>query len=191
MDTMKHYSMPLCVRQNQIGVQTPSEFQKLCTPEPFCTQGNHMRAATGVPETTSGQFLCAPERTSGHHPARLPTPTRTRNYAPVPPCAPEMTSRHDSVRTRKYLPLTAPRCSRNCLQAPPCEDQKLLPCTALCAPENGRHNSMCAPDPEWCTLPLCAPDIVRVPLFTHWNPIRAASCVPRSYLWAAPVCSRN
>ena len=29
VDTLKHYSMPLCVSQNQIGVQPPSEFQKL------------------------------------------------------------------------------------------------------------------------------------------------------------------
>lgn len=134
--------MPLCVRQNQTGVQPPSEFHKLCAPEPLCFHGNHMRAATGVPETTSGQLLCAPERTSGHLPARLPTATRTRNYAPAPSCAPEMTSRRYSVRTRRYLPSTTPRCSRNCLQTFPCEDQKLLPCRALCAPENVRHNSM-------------------------------------------------
>lgn len=154
-----------------------------------------MRAATGVPETTSGQFLCAPERTSGHRPARLPTATRTRNYAPAPPCAPEMTSRRYSVRTRRYLPSTTPRCSRNCLQTFPCEDQKLLPCRALCAPENVRHNSMapvCTPDPEWCTLPLCAPDIVCVPrLCTHRNPIWAASCALRNYIRVGPVRSRN
>lgn len=36
VDTLKHYSMPLCVCQNQTGVQPPSEFHKLCAPEPLC-----------------------------------------------------------------------------------------------------------------------------------------------------------
>ncbi|KAI4558976.1 hypothetical protein MJT46_013618 [Ovis ammon polii x Ovis aries] len=73
------------------------------------------------------------------------------------------------------------------------EDQ--LSRRALCAPENVRHNSMapvCTPDPEWCTLPLCAPDIVCVPrLCTHRNPIWAASCALRNYIRVGPVRSRN